>query len=115
MLLGIDYGTTRTVVAAVDRGNYPAISFHADSGDTQDWYPSLIAARNEEILFGLDAARHHNDSSWQLLRSFKRELVTLGPESRISLGNQSVSAMELFTRFLAGLRRDLYERSNLRA
>jgi hypothetical protein len=28
MLLGIDYGTTRTVVAAVDRGNYPVVSFH---------------------------------------------------------------------------------------
>src|SRR5688500_16533715 len=42
MLLGIDYGTTRTVVAAVDRGNYPVISFHTADGDTQDWYPSLI-------------------------------------------------------------------------
>ena len=28
MLLGIDYGTTRTVVAAVDRGNYPVVSPH---------------------------------------------------------------------------------------
>ena len=47
MLLGIDYGTTRTVVAAVDRGNYPVVSFHTADGDTQDWYPSLIAVRGE--------------------------------------------------------------------
>ena len=44
MQLGIDYGTTRTVVAAVDRGNYPVVSFQTAEGDTQDWYPSLITA-----------------------------------------------------------------------
>ena len=37
MLLGIDYGTTRTVVAVVDRGNYPVVSFQTAEGDTQDW------------------------------------------------------------------------------
>ena len=36
MLLGIDYGTTRTVVAAVDRGNYPVVSFQTADGNTQD-------------------------------------------------------------------------------
>ena len=45
MLLGIDYGTTRTVVAAVDRGNYPVVSFQTESGDAQEWYPSLLAER----------------------------------------------------------------------
>src|SRR4051794_26382589 len=31
MRLGIDFGTTHTVVALVDRGNYPIVSFeHAD-------------------------------------------------------------------------------------
>ena len=29
MRLGIDFGTTRIVVAAVDRGNYPVVSFEA--------------------------------------------------------------------------------------
>ena len=56
MLVGIDYGTTRTVVATVDRGNYPIVSFHTEEGDTQDWYPSLVAVRGDERLFGLDAA-----------------------------------------------------------
>src|SRR5579863_2493348 len=32
MRLGIDFGTTRTVVAAVDRGNYPVITFEAGDG-----------------------------------------------------------------------------------
>jgi molecular chaperone DnaK (HSP70) len=61
MLLGIDYGTSRTVVAAVDRGNYPVVSFHTADGDTQDWYPSLITARGDARLYGLDAAHHQDD------------------------------------------------------
>ena len=79
MLLGIDYGTTRTVVAAVDRGNYPVVSFQTADGDTQDWYPSLITARGDARLYGLDAARYQDDPDWALLRSFKRQLAPLGP------------------------------------
>ena len=114
MLLGIDYGTTRTVVATVDRGNYPVISFHTDSGDTQEWYPSLAAERNAERLFGLDAAARQNEPGWRMLRSFKRELATLGPESEVIFGTQALTALELLTEFLTHLRRDLYQRSNLR-
>ena len=61
MLLGIDYGTTRTVVAAVDRGNYPVVSFQTADGDTQEWYPSLIAAQGNARCFGLDAADCQDD------------------------------------------------------
>jgi molecular chaperone DnaK (HSP70) len=114
MLLGIDYGTTRTVVATVDRGNYPVVSFHTEGGDTQEWYPSLVAARGDECLYGLDAAARQNDSGWLLMRSFKRQLTMLGPESRIALGNRSVTALDLLTEFLAQLRHDLHARSNLR-
>jgi molecular chaperone DnaK (HSP70) len=115
MILGIDYGTTRTVVAAVDRGNYPVISFQNADGDTQDWYPSLLAARDSELLFGLDAAARQDEPGWLIRRSFKRELATLGPESMITLGNRSIKALDLLTEFLSQLRRDIYERSNLRS
>jgi molecular chaperone DnaK (HSP70) len=114
MLLGIDYGTTRTVVAAVDRGNSPVVSFHTADGDTQDWYPSLITARGDARLYGLDAARHQDDPDWALLRSFKRHLATLGPAAQMTLGTGTVTALELLTTFLAQLRRDLVARSNLR-
>jgi hypothetical protein len=114
MLLGIDYGTTRTVVATVDRGNYPVVSFHTASGDTQEWYPSLVAARGDKRLYGLDAAARQDDAEWLLIRSFKRQLTQLGPESRLALGTGSVTALELLTEFLSQLRRDLCERSNLR-
>ena len=95
MLLGIDYGTTRTVVAAVDRGNYPVVSFHTAEGDTQDWYPSLIMARGDARLYGLDTARHQDDPDWALLRSFKRQLATLGPAAPLPLGTGAVTALEL--------------------
>ena len=114
MLLGIDYGTTRTVVAAVDRGNYPVVSFHTAEGDTQDWYPSLIAVRGDECLFGLDAACCQDDPTWALLRSFKRRLATLGPAAQMTLGTGTGTALELLAAFLAQLRRDLVTRSNLR-
>ena len=114
MLIGVDYGTTRTVVAAFDRGNYPVISFHDREGDTQDWYPSLVAARGGELRFGLDAAVCQDERGWLLLRSFKRELARLGPESSVTLGDRAITALDLLTAFLAQLRRDIYESSNLR-
>jgi len=114
MRLGIDYGTTRTVVAAVDRGNYPVVSFQTVEGDTQEWYPSLIAVCGEEPCFGLDAAGRQDDPGWALLRSFKRQLATLGPTAPLALGSGSVTALALLTAFLTQLRRDLGERSNLR-
>ncbi|MCI0338915.1 MAG: Hsp70 family protein [Acidobacteria bacterium] len=114
MLLGIDFGTTRTVVAAVNRGNYPTVSFQPESGDTLDWYPSVVASRGDELVFGLDAALKQSEPDWVVLRSFKRQLGTLGPEAQIELGEHRLSALELLTGFLSHLRQDLLARSNLR-
>lgn len=114
MLLGIDFGTTRTVVAAADRGNYPTISFQPEDGDTLEWYPSAVAARGDELVFGFDAAQKQGEPDWHVLRSFKRQLGTLGADERIKIGEQRVTALELLTNFLTGLRNDLLARSNLR-
>lgn len=114
MLLGIDFGTTRTVVAAVDRGNYPVISFQPEDGDTLEWYPSVAAARGQEMLFGFDAVQKQGDADWRMLRSFKRQLATLGPDEQMELGDLRLTALELLTGFLSALRRDLLSRSNLR-
>ena len=120
MLLGIDYGTTRTVVAAVDRGNYPVVSFQSDNGDPTEWYPSLIAYRRDgaERCYGFEAAARQNDPAWSLVRSFKRQLGALGPQSKVALNAnnpdaESPTALQLLTEFLRQLRADLYERSNL--
>ena len=55
MLLGIDFGTTRTVVTAVNRGNYPVVSFTNEAGDAYEWYPSVIATKGTELAFGFAA------------------------------------------------------------
>src|SRR5262245_18347192 len=115
MLIGIDFGTTRTVVASVDRGNYPVVSFQPESGDTRDWFPSVFAVRKREIVYGFDAASKHGEADWHVMRSFKRYLGTLGPDDRLTVGEQSLSPLELLTGFLTKLREDLLTRSNLRA
>ena len=56
MRVGIDFGTTHTVAAVVDRGNYPVVSI-----DGVDAWPSVIAANAAgQLRFGVDgaAARH---------------------------------------------------------
>ena len=52
MRLGIDFGTTRTVVACADRGNYPVLGFVDDAGDCHDWFPSVVADAFLETRLG---------------------------------------------------------------
>lgn len=113
MILGIDFGTTRTVVAAADRGNYPLIGFETQQGDMQQWYPSLAAARGERIVYALEALEKRDQPGWRLLRSLKRRLAEAGPDTPVAVGDCSRGALELLTGYLSRLRRDLYQRSNL--
>ncbi|HKX28845.1 MAG TPA: Hsp70 family protein [Blastocatellia bacterium] len=91
------------------------VSFQPESGDTIDWYPSVVAARGRELVYGFDAAQKHGEPDWHVLRSFKRRLGTLGPDERIQIGDRNLTASELLTGFLAQLKQDLFARSNLRA
>lgn len=113
MRLGIDFGTTRTRVAAVMEGNYPLISFHSEEGDAQDWYPSLIATRNGQAVFGHEAQRVQFDSGWDLCRSFKRLLENQDPQTPLAIGGLELPLIEWLTRFLSAMRQDLLHRSNL--
>ncbi len=109
MKVGVDFGTTHTVAAIVDRGNYPVASF-----DGVDTWPSLIAANDAgDLRFGSDAAAVRHEPGWSVLRSFKRLLNDAGPRTRVELGGRSYRLAELFTRFLAQLRSDLQNRSNI--
>lgn len=102
------------MVAAVDRGNYPVVSFHPEDGDTLEWYPSVAAARCGEIVFGFDAAQKQGADGWDVLRAFKRRLGMIGPDERVEIGEHRPTALELLTGFLSALRLDLLARSNLR-
>jgi len=115
MRLGIDFGTTRTVVAAHDRGNYPVVGFFTPTGDCFDWYPSMVAASNGCFAFGWDALARMHDPDWALVRSFKRFMS--GPEASphavVRVGTREIELLDLITEFLRALRRDISERSNL--
>jgi molecular chaperone DnaK (HSP70) len=115
MRLGIDFGTTRTVVAAADRGNFPVISFQNEHGDMQSWYPSLIGVRAGQLASALDAQEHMGDPEWTFQRSIKRSLGELSPDETVALGDLELPVFELLVRYLTRLRQDLLERSNLEA
>lgn len=109
MRVGIDFGTTHTVAAVVDRGNYPVASF-----DGIDTWPSLIAANTAgDLRFGPDAAAVRHEPGWSVLRSFKRLLGDAGPQTAVQLAGRSYRVADLFVGFLAQLKSDLQRRSNI--
>ena len=113
MRLGIDFGTTRTVVACCDRGNYPVLSFFDDAGDTVDFFPSVVAEHKGELTFGLDAVHLAQERGWSLVRSFKRLLARpRAADALVQVGSVEVSVVELITRFLGSLRDAILYRSN---
>lgn len=89
MRFGIDFGTTRTAVAVVDRGNYPVLSVEDSFGDAHDYIPSVVALAGGELVAGWDVvARGGNNPA--LIRSFKRLLTHESVTARtpVRLGEQ---------------------------
>ena len=113
MKLGIDFGTNRIVVAVADRGNYPLISFDSVDGSMADWFPSLVAVRGKERLYGWHAWDAQADESWTVVRSIKRLLEDAGPGTILDLGEQQIPLSELLNGLTGALRHAIFEHSNL--
>jgi len=113
MRLGIDFGTTRIVVAAVDRGNYPVVAFDTPGGGSQDWCPSLIAVASAERLYGWQAWAAQERPDTTIIRSIKRFLADAGPETRVEIAGQSIPMLALLTGLTTGLRDALHDHSSL--
>ena len=112
MRLGIDLGTTRTVVAAYDRGNFPVVGFMTADGDMQDHYPTVTAEVSGKLVHGLDAEAAERDGAASL-RSWKRILGQAKKDEPLVIGSVTVTPGELVTDFLLALGRDLRTRSNI--
>src|ERR1039457_2649566 len=115
MRIGIDFGTTRVVVAAVDRGNFPLVYFETPDGQMRDWFPPVAAVNGSKRLYGWDAVAVQDEKGWTLLRSLKRSIRTAGPHTELQVGDHSVSLRLLMTEMMQALRTQLLEHSNLGA
>lgn len=117
MKLGIDFGSTRIVVAAVDRGNYPLVHFETPDGSARDWFPPMIAARAEgegaERRYGWEAWATQAEPGWTPIRSVKRLLAEHGPGAELELGGSTVSLETLLAELTAHLRDRLLNASNM--
>jgi molecular chaperone DnaK (HSP70) len=111
--VGIDFGTTRIVIAAVDRGNYPLVNFEAPDGNSRDWFPPLVAVRGETRVYGWNAWHVQGQPGWTTVRSLKRCLKDAGPETRIEIGSHSFEVRQLLREMMAALRVQLREHSTL--
>lgn len=112
MRLGIDFGTTRTVVALCDGGNHPIVQFEDAEGELQDGYPSVIAFSGEQVRYGWEALALVSEPGWTVTPSFKRLLGTgrIGP---ITVGEHAHSMFAVVEGFLASLVQALRTASNL--
>jgi len=113
MRLGIDFGTTRIVVAAVDRGNFPVVTFECPDGASRDYLPPLIALQNQSRLYGWDAFAAQSQPGTTLLRSIKRALADSGPATTIDLDGHQFPVIQLLHELLAHLNQAIRHRSSL--
>lgn len=111
--LGIDLGTTRTVVALADRGNYPVLSFTDTDGDAHPYLPSLTALTEDGLVHGFEAAAAAREGA-PLLRSLKRTLsdpsVTWSTPVRLAGAGgagEGLGVGEVLTSYLSALRHEL--------
>jgi molecular chaperone DnaK (HSP70) len=113
MRLGIDFGTTRIIVAVVDRGNYPVVSFEAPDGTTREWFPPLVAVKDQRRVYGWEAWAAQEEPGWTVVRSLKRALEAAGPQTLVQISHQTVPMLQLLGELCSALRTNLLEHSNL--
>jgi len=115
MRLGIDFGTTRIVVASVDRGNYPVVVFEAPDGAARDWFPPLVAVNGDQRLYGWEAWAAQQDTEWTVVRSLKRALEAAGPQTLVEIAGTAMRLDDLLRELASALRTSLLAHSNLHA
>ena len=113
MKIGIDFGTTRIVVAAADRGNYPLVNFESSDGSFKDFFPSVMAISGAERLYGWQALEMQGKPGCTLIRSLKRYLKTAGPKSEIVVDKHHIHIGQAITEMMSALRSELLHKSTL--
>ncbi|MCF2706414.1 Hsp70 family protein [Arcanobacterium haemolyticum] len=98
MRIGVDFGTTRTMVAIADRGNFPLVSFPDENGDSREFIPSVAAADERSVHYGFDAAA----SGLPALYSMKRALAypNVNAQTTVRIGEREFLLLDILTGFL---------------
>jgi molecular chaperone DnaK (HSP70) len=113
--IGIDFGTTRVVVASADRGNYPLVNFEAPDGRVRDWWPSLLAISGDKRVYGWEALEQQGSQEWTVVRSLKRRLKDAGPCTEIAIAGQRLNLVQVLSEMMTALYHELMNRSTLGA
>src|SRR5512146_3335180 len=113
MKLGIDFGTTRIVVAFADRGNYPVVAFEAPDGGAREWFPPLVAVQGAARRYGWEAWAAQEEAGWTIVRSVKRATEVAGPNTPVQIAGDKIVMQELLRELAAALRKSLLEHSTL--
>jgi molecular chaperone DnaK (HSP70) len=113
MILGIDFGTSRTVAASLEDGDYTVCRFNCN-GKFKEYIPSLIAVKDGSIKFGWDAVSCENDPNVFLMRSLKRMVGYYPPDLDFELApNVHITVLELAALFMEHVKKMLKNNSNL--
>ena len=132
--LGIDFGTTHTVISYCDRGNFPYLQFEDAEGEEHRAYPTLLAYPHKAshsfldrsgIRFGLEAYQVRDDPNWVVFRDLKRlflgtdkDLPTLlsklyGAHSSVSSDSSHALFFKILCDFVSTLKKDICTQSTL--
>ena len=109
--VGVDFGTTHTVVSLVDYGNYPVLTLPFDYRGEElagEYIPSCIALFEGEMFFGPAAVRcfiEEYDQGASMISSLKRYLNEWHEGQTVELGETEFLVTDLLTKFLAEIRR----------
>ncbi len=97
--VGIDLGTTNSVIAVLDGGD-PTIIPNAEGGRTT---PSVVSFKDGEVLVGEVAKRQAITNPDQTVRSVKRHM---GTDWSIDVDGKKLTGQEISARILMKLKRD---------
>ncbi|MCD4549429.1 Hsp70 family protein [Schaalia sp. lx-260] len=114
MRLGVDFGTSRTTVAYVDRGNYPVVSFEDSNGDLHEHIPSVVTLKDNTLVFGHEA-QDLAAQGYPSLRSFKRLLADpqITASTTVRIAHRDFFIVDIVTRFLHHVATQLRESSSI--
>jgi molecular chaperone DnaK (HSP70) len=91
--LGIDLGTTRTVVVRAEDGRYPIVSFDSGGG-FHEWIPAMCAELRGTRFHGWDAVQRAHEAD-AIVRSVKRSVSASSADTVVAALPSRPTAMTL--------------------